>query len=159
MASTPEREGVADPTAGGARRIKRNATLAAAEQLERLRCLDMMGEYRQCICKSHVYLCICMSVSRVLARETAHSVFHSCTDVARTSTLSLFPSLSAAAFHQFHQYYIHGEFTHCKMEKSRMYNCIKWKTSQNEEAKVELQQQTALVYSHLQSYWRLCIHA
>ena len=55
------------------------------------------------------------------------------TDIHQVQRLS--PS-SAAAFHQFHQYYVHGEFTHCKIEKSRMYNCIKWKTSQNEEAKV-----------------------
>ena len=45
MASAQEK--VADPTG----RAKRNASLAAAEQLEGLSCLQIMGEYRRCICK------------------------------------------------------------------------------------------------------------
>ena len=48
MASSQE---VSDPTAGGVGKIKRNAALAAAEQLERLKCSNMMVEYRQCLCK------------------------------------------------------------------------------------------------------------
>ena len=41
-----------------------------------------------------------------------------------------------ATNHQFHQYYIYGEFSNCKVEKARMFNCMKWKTSHNESAKV-----------------------
>ena len=70
MASAQEDGGVADPTGGGSRRIKRNAALAAAEQLERLRCLDMMVEYRQCICKS-----TSMEWSREFSRERLLSVY------------------------------------------------------------------------------------
>lgn len=36
--------------------------------------------------------------------------------------------LPPAASHQFHQYYIYGELNSCKVEKERMYNCLKWKT-------------------------------
>ncbi|XP_064392711.1 synaptic plasticity regulator PANTS-like [Halichondria panicea] len=32
-----------------------------------------------------------------------------------------------SAYHQFHQYYIRGEFANCKTEKERMYNCFKWR--------------------------------
>ena len=46
--------------------------------------------------------------------------------------------LSAAARHQFHQYYIHGEFADCKTQKARMYNCMKWKTSHKEKARVSV---------------------
>lgn len=40
-----------------------------------------------------------------------------------------------SAFHQFHQYYIHGKFNTCKEPKERIKNCIKWKTFRSEEAK------------------------
>ena len=50
MASA-EREGAPVPDPTGARKIKKNASMAAAEQMEGLRCLDMMAEYRQCICR------------------------------------------------------------------------------------------------------------
>ena len=50
MAQREEASTASDPTRG-ARRIRRNASLAAAGQMEGLRCLDMMAEYRQCICK------------------------------------------------------------------------------------------------------------
>ena len=45
-----EEETVPDPTAGRDK-IKKNASQAATELLEGLRCLDMMSEYRQCICE------------------------------------------------------------------------------------------------------------
>lgn len=51
---------MADPT--GARKVRRNASLAAAEQMEGLRCLDMMGEYRKCICKEEIGLSIEMCI-------------------------------------------------------------------------------------------------
>ena len=37
------------------------------------------------------------------------------------------PTHFAAAYHQFHQYYIRGEFANCRTEKARMYNCFKWR--------------------------------
>ena len=43
-----------------------------------------------------------------------------------------------AAFYQFHQYYIHGKFDLCKEYKNRVKNCIKWRTFQSVEAKVQL---------------------
>ena len=43
-----------------------------------------------------------------------------------------------SAFHQFHQYYIHGKFATCKEPKERIKNCIKWKTFRSEEAKKRL---------------------
>lgn len=48
-------------------------------------------------------------------------------------TLTLIP---AAAFHQFHQYYIHGKFSSCKEQKERMYNCYRWRGLRKESAKV-----------------------
>ena len=50
---------------------------------------------------------------------------------------------STAAYHQFHQYYIYGEFSHCKVEKARMYNCFKSKF-RNEKAKVHTDMQNTI---------------
>lgn len=82
------------------------------EKYTKLRCLDYMAEYRHCICKQ---------------------LF----DVRFSNFNFYFPFL-IAAFHQFHQYYIHGKFATCKEPKERIKNCIKWKTFRSEEAKKRL---------------------
>ena len=85
------------------------------EKYTQLRCLDYMAEYRHCICKWK------LSKSD---RMYVHFYF------------ILF--ILIAAFHQFHQYYIHGKFATCKEPKERIKNCIKWKTFRSEEAKKRL---------------------
>ncbi|CAI8023018.1 hypothetical protein GBAR_LOCUS13481 [Geodia barretti] len=76
MASaTQQGDGVADPT--GARRIRRNASLAAAEQMEGLRCLDMMAEYRQCICKEEIGLSVEMCIASCSRLSPVPPVLHS----------------------------------------------------------------------------------
>ena len=81
---------------------------AELEKHTHLRCLDYMTEYRHCICKL---------VAFIMVLE-----FNA-------------PLAFLAAFHQFHQYYIHGKFSSCKEPKERIKNCIKWKTFRSEEAK------------------------
>ena len=47
------------------------------------------------------------------------------------------PAVSfVAAYNQFHQYYIHGQFSLCKQEKARMYNCFRWRALRDEKARV-----------------------
>lgn len=43
-----------------------------------------------------------------------------------------------ASFHQFHKYYIYGHFDDCAIEKQRVKDCFKWRTSKSMEAKVRI---------------------
>ena len=41
-----------------------------------------------------------------------------------------------ASYRQFYQMYNHGNFSDCKIEKTRMKDCMRWKGFKSEEAKV-----------------------
>ncbi|XP_003385190.1 PREDICTED: UPF0545 protein C22orf39 homolog [Amphimedon queenslandica] len=43
-----------------------------------------------------------------------------------------------SSFHQFHKYYIYGQFDDCAIEKQRVKDCFKWRTSKSMEAKENL---------------------
>lgn len=46
------------------------------------------------------------------------------------------PSLYVAGYSRFHQYYIYGQFRSCAEQKERLRNCIKWRVSGSEHARV-----------------------
>lgn len=62
-----------------------------------------------------------------------------------------------AAFYQFHQNYIHGEFSSCKVYKERVKNCIKWKTSRSLEAKVGQTVHVMIINQYVIVVHKLCV--
>ena len=51
--------------------------------------------------------------------------------------VSVHVTIDPASRYQFRQYYIHGKFNDCKMERAILTSCFKWKAKKSQETKVE----------------------